>query len=278
MVNNDQGLRQLVSGMQHLPSMPQLYIRIVEELQDPEISLDVIGEIIAKDLGMTAKILNLVNSSFFGAAREVSSPEEAVIQLGAETIKSLVLSIHAFSHFKTDMVGGISVAALWQHSQRAARLAQALVRMEVGEQKMADEAFVGGLLHDIGKLVLASNFPAEYSRIAQIGKSGSVPLVAAEENTFGANHAEVGGYLMGLWGLPVPVVEAIALHHAPIQCTNIGFSALTAVHAANELVNFEAPLHRVFDIKKLEAGYQKLLRSEGRLGGWRATDGSSLHD
>jgi putative nucleotidyltransferase with HDIG domain len=271
----DKGLRQLISCMQRVPSMPTLYLQIVEKLHDPEIGLDVIGDIIAKDLGMTAKILKLVNSSFFGLARQISNPAEAVSQVGAEMIKSLVLSVHAFSQFETTSVGGFSIAALWQHSQNTARLAQAIARMEDSEQKLVDEAFVGGLLHDVGKLVLASNFPADYARIVKTGREGTVPLITAEENTFGANHAEVGGYLLGLWGLPVPVVEAIAFHHNPMECKNTSFSPLTAVHAANALVNFESPADKVFSSEKLDAGYLKLLGLDDRLQAWRSSSSSS---
>ena len=130
------------------------------------------------------------------------------------------------------------------------------------------------MLHDIGKLVLASNFPADYRRILEIGRKGTVSFVAAEENTFGANHADVGGYLLGLWGLPVPVVEAIALHHNPAQCTYTGFSPLTAVHAANALVDFGGPTDRLFESSRLDSSYLKLLELDGRLEVWRDTAGS----
>ena len=148
-------------------------------------------------------------------------------------------------------------------------MAQAIARMENSEQKIVDEAFVAGLLHDVGKLVLASNFPGDYSRILGIGRHGSASLVAAEENTFGANHAEVGGYLLGLWGLPVPVVEAIALHHNPQQCTHMSFSPLTAVHAANALVNFDGVRDKVFRSSILDSSYLTLLGLDNRLSSWQ---------
>ena len=261
--------------MERVPSMPKLYVQIVEVLEDPEVGLDAIGDIISKDPAMTAKILKLVNSSFLGLAREISSPAEAVSQLGAETLKSLVLSVHAFSQFETTALGGFSIEALWRHSQNTAHLAQAIARMEDAEQKIVDEAFVGGLLHDIGKLVLAANFAAEYALILEIGRKGTVPLVAAEENTFGANHADVGGYLLGLWGLPVPVVEAIALHHSPSQCTHKGFSPLTAVHAANALVNFEQAPDKVFVSGMLDSTYLSHLGLEDRIETWRSKGDSN---
>ena len=272
----DKGLRQLVSCMERVPSMPRLYVEIVEKLEDPEIGLDSIGDIIAKDIGMSAKILKLVNSSFFGLGREISNVTEAVSYLGVDTIKSLVLAVHAFSQFNASSTKGFSLEALWKHSQNTAGLAKAIACMEDADQKVIDEAFVAGMLHDIGKLILASNFPAEYSQVLQHGKTGTLALVAAEENTFGANHAEVGGYLLGLWGLPVPVVEAIALHHNPSQCPQTIFSPLTAVHAANALVNFELPRGQAFVSDILDANYLKVLGLDGRFETWRATGGSNM--
>lgn len=266
----DKGLRQLVSCMQRVPSMPRLYVQIVEVLKDPEVGLDAIGDIISKDPPLTAKILKLVNSSFLGLAREIASPTEAVSQLGPETLKSLVLAVHAFSQFEGTPLGGFSLEALWRHSQNTARLSQAIARMEDAEQKIVDEAFVGGLLHDIGKLVLAANFAADYARILEIGRQGTVPLVAAEENTFGANHADIGGYLLGLWGLPVPVVEAIALHHSPSHCTHKGFCPLTAVHAADALVHFEQSPDKVFIPGLLDSAYLNHLGLEDRIETWRS--------
>lgn len=274
----DKSLRHLISCMDRVPSMPRLYVEIVDKLHDPEIGLDVIGDIVGKDPGMTAKLLNLVNSSFFGLGRKISTPAEAVSQVGAETIKSLVLCIHAFSQFDTATVGGLSVEALWQHSQNTARLAQAIAGMEDSDQKVLDEAFAAGLLHDVGKLVLAANFPKDYAPVLKTGRNGSLSLVTAEENTFGANHAEVGGYLLGLWGLPVPVVEAIALHHSPTRCTSMLFSPLTAVHAANALVNFEGSLDRVFDLGKLDANYLRVLGLDSRLGTWASTSNPKRHN
>lgn len=270
----DKGLRQLVTCMQRVPSMPKLYVDIVEKLHDPEIGLHVIGDLIGNDRAMSAKIMQVVNSSFFGLVHKISSPAEAVSQVGPEMVKSLVLSIHAFSQFESSPLGGLSLDALWAHSQNTASLAQGIARMEDSEQKLIDEAFVGGLLHDIGKLVLASNFPAEYARILEIGRKGTVSLVTAEENTLGANHAEVGGYLLGLWGLPVPVVEAIALHHNPSQSILKEFSPLTAVHAANELVNFEGPADKLFESTRLDAAYLKMLGLEDRLEAWRGSTGA----
>jgi HD-like signal output (HDOD) protein len=272
----DQGLRHLISRMDRLPSMPSLYVEIVDKLQDPEIGVDDIGAIVAKDMAMTAKILKLVNSAFFGLGRQISSPAEAVAYLGMDTIKSLVLSIHAFSQFATVKVGTFSIDVLWVHSQNTAGLAKEIARMEEAEQKLMDEAFVAGLLHDTGKLVLASNFPEQYDQVSQAGPNGTLALLTAEENTFGANHAEVGGYLLGLWGLPVPVVEAVALHHQPGMCPHQAFSPLTAVHVADALVDFQAAQSKDSSPEGLDLNYLGTLGLDSRLEHWRTAADANL--
>lgn len=272
----DQSLRQLVSRLDRLPSIPALYVQIVDKVQDPEIGLDEIGEIVAQDMAMTAKILKLVNSAFFGLGRQISSPVEAVSYLGVETIKSLVLSIHAFSQFSSVKLGTFSIDTLWAHSQLTAGLAKEIARLEGGEQKILDDSFVAGLLHDTGKLVLASNFPQQYDGVLEAGRSGILALLAAEENTFGANHAEVGGYLLGLWGLPVPVVEAIALHHHPAHSLHPSFSPLTAVHVADALVHVPCPGTRHNPECELDLNYLGRMGLEPRLEIWRAAAEANL--
>jgi HD-like signal output (HDOD) protein len=208
-------LQRLIGQMDHLPSIPSLYMMIVETINDPHASLAAVSDIIAQDIGMTAKILKLVNSAFFALRREISSANHAVAYLGLDTIKSLVLSINAFSQLETRELEGFSLAALWNHSLGTAAAAKRIAQIEGAGPKVADEAFVSGLLHDAGKAALAFNFPQEYAQALRDPVDGEVDRLGAEQRAFGASHADVGGYLLGLWGLPVPVVEAIALHHQP---------------------------------------------------------------
>jgi len=272
----DQNLRQLVSRLDRLPSIPSLYVQIVEKLQDPEIGVDQIGDIVAKDMAMTAKILKLVNSAFFGLGRQISSPSDAVSYLGMETIKSLVLSVHAFSQFSSVKLGEFSIDALWLHSQHTAGLAKEIARIEEAEHKLLDDCFVAGLLHDTGKLILASNFPIEYNQVLETDRAGRVALLAAEERAFGANHAEVGGYLLGLWGLPVPVVEAIALHHQPGMSPGLAFSPLTAVHAADALIRAHRNQSERSLAEELDLKYLATLGLDSRLEHWRAAADANL--
>ena len=226
-------VKTLAARMTRIPSVPSLYLDIVEMLQDEEVFVDDVGRLVAKDPGMTAYILKLVNSAFFGLPRQISNAVEATTYLGLDTIKTLVLSIHAFSQFENARVGSLSVPALWEHSLRTAAAARTIARELKTGQKIADESHVAGMLHDVGKLVLAGNFTDKYQDVAYHMKAEALDSAAAENRVFGSDHGDVGGYLLGLWGLPVPVVEAIALHHKPSLSSSREISPLTALHIAN---------------------------------------------
>jgi putative nucleotidyltransferase with HDIG domain len=230
-------LEAILGRIDRLPSIPALYLELVELMQDPEVSIDEIGALVAKDLGMTAKVLKLVNSAFFGIQRRVSSPAAAASYLGVEMIRSLVLSIHAFSQFDQVKLEGFSVETLWSHSLQTAAAARTIARLEGADRRLYEEAFAAGTLHDVGKLILAANFPELYREVLRLRNVEHMDGCKAEEQVFGANHANVGGYLLGLWGLPVSVVDAITMHHEPDCLGQPIFSPLTAVHAANAILH-----------------------------------------
>jgi putative nucleotidyltransferase with HDIG domain len=230
-------IRELVARMSHVPSLPSLYTQVLQAAKDPDICLEEIGSIVSQDIGMTAKLLQLVNGAFLGLRREITSPAEAVGFVGLETLKALILSIHVFSEFSVNHSRKFSPSQLWRHCQATAVAAKTICGLEQAQRKLVEESFVAGLLHDIGKLVLASNFPDDYDSVIDLSRKRSISAFAAESQVFQANHAQIGAYLLGLWGLPVPVVEAIAFHHSPNDSQLSGFGPLTAVYAANRIVN-----------------------------------------
>ena len=228
-------LKELVSRMRTFPTLPSLYFEVVKELESSHASAERVGEIIVKDLAMTAKILQTVNSAFFGLSRTVTAPVEAVLLLGMETVKSLVLSIHAYSQLDKVKPLYFSTDKVWRHSQRVGALAKQIAQLENADQAIVDEAFTAGLFHDLGKLLMAANLPNEYSGAQALALKRKIPLWEVERELFGATHAETGAYLLGLWGLSIPLVEAVALHHSPGRSDNKNFSPITAVHVANVL-------------------------------------------
>jgi HD-like signal output (HDOD) protein len=267
-VEEHERLRVLVAQMGRLPSLPSLYVQIVEELNDPSATIEHIGQIISQDLAMTAQFLKLVNSAYFGLSRPVANPAEAAMYLGIETIKSLVLSIHTFSEFN-DLNGcGFNLDALMHHSMSTAGRAREIAQLEDCSQKIINECFVGGMLHDIGKLLIAANYPKDYEQATRLVAEGRLSACAAEKEVFGVDHAGVGGYLLGLWGLPVDVVEAIALHHSPRRTKNLVFSALTTVHVADVFEHECAGQPPVSD-NELDGPYLAALGLDHRVVAWR---------
>jgi putative nucleotidyltransferase with HDIG domain len=228
-------MKQLIAQMDCLPSVPSLLNEITEKLQDESCSLDEVGAIISKDIAMAAKLLKLVNSAFFGLRRQISDPSDAATYLGLEIIKALVLAVNAFSTFEGRKSGPISLETLWTHSIEVASSAKRIAQVVNAPKAILDECFIAGMLHDIGKLALAANLPEEYSKIFTLAKDTGIPLHAAEESVLGASHADVGGYLLSLWGLPPAVVDAISYHHEPSRGNMECFSATTAVHVADAL-------------------------------------------
>jgi HD-like signal output (HDOD) protein/CheY-like chemotaxis protein len=265
----DERLKELITRMDRLPSIPALYMQIVGALRKPDVTLEEVGWIISHDMAMTAKILKLVSSAFFGLGRQVTSPAEAAKFLGLDTIRSLVLSINAFSQFESFELGKFSIEALWTHSLITAATAKDIARAEGAGHKLADEAFIAGMLHDIGKLVLATNFAAQYNQALQLMWDENLEPFIAEQQVFGASHADVGSYLLGLWGLPVPVVEAIALHHWPNQAVQKQFSPLTAVHAANGIVREREAASGQGPASSIDPDYLAELGLSDRLEVWR---------
>ncbi len=232
-------LKQLVTKLDSLPSLPSLYMKIMNELKKPDgkINITSVGEIISDDMAMSAKILHVANSPFFGLRRQVSVPSDAVMFLGLDTVKSLVLSCQVFSQFDQKKLKGISLDLLWNHSMCTGGFAKKIATMEKCEKDDIDNSFMAGLLHDLGKLVLVSNLPDKYNSVLSLVEKNKFELNRAEQEVFGTTHSEVGAYLVGLWGLSSHIIEIIAFHHYPEKGNNKQFSPLTAVYAANIIEN-----------------------------------------
>ena len=264
----DEKLRALVGQFDALPSFPALYIEVVGELAAADASLERVAEIVSQDPAMTAKMLQIVNSAAFGLARSISNSFEAVQFLGTGTIRSLVLSVHVFSCFE-QKDQNFSMQEFWQHSLRSAALARAICRSADVDTAIAEEAYIAGMLHDVGKLMLASRLPQPFQQAMQLAVTRSVPLHAVESEIFGATHSQVGAYLLGLWGLPTTIVEAVAFHHSPAKSEPKAFGPLSAVHIADALENELSP-SAAGKMVTLDAGYLSALGVQDKLEQWRA--------
>lgn len=232
----DDKLMQLVAGIGTLPSLPTSYEQISRELNSEEPSLHRVSEIISHDIAMSVKVLQLVNSAFFGLARRVQTIEQAVTLLGIDIIKSLVLSNAAFSQFRPASTR-FSAQRLWDHSFLVGAIAAAIAKEQRADRTVIGESLQAGILHDVGHLILATHLPDVFDRALDQANSQSAPLIDAEMQALGATHAHVGAYLLGLWGLPDNMVEAVGFHHDPARIGGGAFTPLTAVHAADTLVH-----------------------------------------
>jgi len=266
-------LIKVVSKLRSIPSLPSSYQSMMEELGRTEPRLNKLAALISTDMGMTAKCLQLVNSAFFGLSAPVSNPLTALSLLGLDTLKSLILSSHIFREFKGGVLDPKEISWLWEHSFAVSVCSRQIAAAQNVSPKEQDEAVTAGLLHDTGKLVLASCLSREYKEVLELAASNpDLTLVEAERQVLGCGHAEVGGYLLGLWGIPDPIVEAVAWHLTPGECASAspGFSALTAVHAACAY-HCARSTSRMSDRTAIDSVYLARLGLEGRDAAWFAT-------
>jgi len=233
-LTNDK-VRKLVAQMPSLPTLPSMYVELMREMGANDPSLIKVGQLVAKDPGMSAKILQLANSSMVGLPRKVYHPVEAAVALGVETVKALVLALQVFPMFDRINLKSFGFDRLWTHAWECGILAKRICSSDRHNLGLAEQSFAAGLLHDIGKLVLASNLPEPYREAQRLIETDHISLWQAEERVFSCSHAEVGGYLLGLWGLANPIVEGVTYHHNPFASLNRRLGSVVAVHVANAL-------------------------------------------
>lgn len=228
-------LLAIVSGMESLPSRSAVVQELLRELMSPDCTVRTVSEIVKRDMGLTTRVMRVVNSAYFGLPKPVSDPAKAVSLLGLDAIRSLVLSLQLFSAFGEAADSGLSLDGLWKHCSAVGACARKLARSQGLGPVEVGHALLAGLLHDMGKLVIADQFPETYGELLTRARQEGVSLCQLEAEAFGADHAVVGGYLAGLWGFPHPVVEALLYHHCPTDGFSEGPDTLALVHLANGL-------------------------------------------
>lgn len=228
-------LAAVVGRMGSVPTLPTLYAAIVAELARSDYSVEAVGELVGADVGMAAKLIQMANSALVGLRWPVRTPAQAVRILGAEWTRSLALAAGIFSRYDPTALRPFSIEELWEHSRRVGALAGRIAAAERAGDRVVRDAALAGLFHDIGRLTLASQLPGAYREVLARMAGDGLTASEAERQALGSTHAEVGAYLLGLWGLPDPLVEAVAWHHAPADCPGAAFTPLTAVHAADAL-------------------------------------------
>lgn len=228
----DRSVIAALSATDALPSVPPLYAELSRALSRPEASMHEVARIIASDDAMASRVLQVVNSAFFGLPQDVTSITQAVAFLGLQALKSLVLSVEAFRVFGTaEGCPGFSLDAHKMHVLLTARIASRIVT-----PTERDDAFTAALLHDVGKLVLASRLPAQYAPVIAESEELGRALHLVEKERMDVTHAAVGASLLRLWGLPDIVVDVAELHHSPETLPRV-WSTASAVHVADFLAH-----------------------------------------
>jgi putative nucleotidyltransferase with HDIG domain len=227
-------LTSLVGSLRDLPPLPRVFTELKLALANPKTSVEQITRIVEQDVAVSAKLLQLVNSAFFGTSRSVTDIKTAVVRLGMSILQDLVLSLAVFRSFSAnEYVSQDYIEGIHRHAQFTARIASGLTQ----NMQISSATVLAALLHDVGKLVIAERTPAHLARALSQAEEEGRPLFEVEESLIQISHAEVGAYLLSLWGLPSSVVEAVAHHHHPRRVPQNGIDMVLLVYAANLLAH-----------------------------------------
>ena len=235
--HKQQRIKKITQSIIGLPTLPTVITQMIGLIDNPKTSARDVARLIATDQALTAKILKLANSAFYGFPRKISTVNHAIVVLGFETVKSLGLSVSVLERFAS---GGKDTSfdrqKFWEHSIAcgvAARLLAGKLRYRV-----QGEAFAAGILHDIGKLILSQYFPDEFAEIMRLVREQDIYIGKAEEAVLGVTHAEIGHWLAEKWNLPGQLDDTIAFHHAPGRLER-GAELPSLIHLADFLCRRE---------------------------------------
>jgi HD-like signal output (HDOD) protein/CheY-like chemotaxis protein len=265
----DPRTRELVGKMDKIPSPPAIYWELTAAAAKPDVGLADLGKIVEKDPAMSAKVLQLVNSSYFGIAQTVASVPKAVTYLGLELLKVLAISAHVFGAVTMAPVQGFSLEEVQNDSLVVAQLARGFLN----NSKKADEVFGAAIVHDVGRIVLAMGVPDRYAHVIRTARETRRALHLVEADELGVTHGEVGAYLLGIWGLPLNVVETAAFHHVPSTLTEGSLDMLAAFHTADALV--EAYAHGLAE-DSIDLAFLERAGVLGELPRWRSIAAEAL--
>ena len=263
-------VKQAIGKVGRLPSPPTVYHELNQVLQKDSSDACVITQIIEQDMAIAAKLLQLVNSAFFGLRRKVASLEQAVTLLGVRQVRDIVLATHVFESFPSNHSSqGLNLERLREHSVAVAKLARSIMLEEGDSRELADQAFVGGLLHSFGMLVLAANGFAKYNKAINYCHRKGRSLSEVEAVLFDATHCEAGAYILGLWKIPPVIIEAVLMHEHPGRLHALHWSPTSAVHVADALLHDGELTEAPYPGGMLDDAYLQRLHKADRIDTWR---------
>lgn len=235
------GLRDVVTSLRTLPSLPQVRHTLLLELQDEYGATANIGNLIAQDAGLTAKVLQFANSPLFGREYLVTNPADAVSCLGTAIVAAIVMAQTLFKHYTDNSHPEVNLRQIWNHCWETAAFTQFFCREKGLVRGTCEEGFLAGLLHETGRLVLVDNFPDKYQAACDAARAAKSPLVPRLRDVFGTTPAAVGAYLLDLWGMPSGVVRAIAFLEKPEDEHAKSFSLATGLYIADHIASRRFP-------------------------------------
>jgi HD-like signal output (HDOD) protein/ActR/RegA family two-component response regulator len=230
---SQESLRTVVGRIGKLPALPKTFARLQAALAQPTVTTGEIGDIVSADAAIATKVLQITNSAFFRLRKPMVRIKDAITYLGFGTVRNLVLCAEISSNWRSPReLPEVDPQELQRHAEYSAAACKALA----GDRVSPDDAWLTGLVHDIGYWILVQECPQQLAQAIALSKAQAMPLFECELKTIGATHAEMGAYLLGLWGLPYPIVEAVALHHTPGVITSHGYDLLAALAVAHTLL------------------------------------------
>ena len=226
-------LESLLSRINDIPTLPASVLRVMQMIEDPFCSSSDLAKVIQSDPAMAAKVLKLANSSYYGFRQKISNIPQAVTLLGFATLKNTLLAAAVFDMFRISGTG-FDLPALWTHSVTTATAAKLLAKR--ARYPQSEKAFTAALMHDIGKIILARFVPQGLAEIVETIQTENLAMYDAEKKVLGLSHPALGAWVLGRWGLPAPIVEAVEFHHHPTRSQN-AFDLAGMVYLANILAH-----------------------------------------
>jgi HD-like signal output (HDOD) protein/CheY-like chemotaxis protein len=268
----DKQLQNVVTSLRSLPSLPHVHQTLLAELNNEQGASSSIGQMVAQDAGLSAKVLQLANSPLFGRGRLVTNPEDAVFCLGTSIIAAVVISQSLFKNYQATAHPEFSFSRLWSHCWETAALAHCYCREQGLPRQAREEAFLAGLLHETGRLILIDNFPAEFQAACDAARQAGSPLGPQMREVFQADPCQIAAYLLDLWGLPNRVASAVSLVDHPEEEQAGEFTAAAALYIANQVSSRETSPD-AFPPAEWNTAYLRSIGCDEDLQHWARGDG-----
>ena len=232
----DPDLQSALGALHVLPSTLPTHARVTRDFASPAATTDAVGSLLARDIAATAKLLQIVHSAFFGAPRPLLTAKDASHALGVNLLRTLTVANQLLIPPPDGAeVGGLPLESLIHHGMNTGLIATRILAQEHAATETIKLAFTAGVLHQVGRLALATVRPKQYAEVMRLATTGEATLLQAEEDAFGIRHPQAGAYLLGLWGLPQQLVELVAHTLQPGPLRGRGFGAVSALHVASYL-------------------------------------------